>query len=105
MCKLQSLIKAKFNDAKLLNYQSADEVIALGCAKQCRIISNTKITRTVDQDSFFKCLSSPLYLRVNIKLVNKYFLNEMKLLAFFYCLRLEIAKKICKFSKAILHYL
>lgn len=64
MCRLQALIKAKFNDAKLLNYQSADEVIALGCAKQCRIISSSKAPQSVAQDSFFKCLSSPIFLKV-----------------------------------------
>ena len=64
MCKLQSLIKSKFSEAKFLNYQSADEVIALGCAKQCRIMSSSKVPKTVEQDSFFKCLSSPIYLKV-----------------------------------------
>lgn len=69
MCKLQALIKSKFNDAKLLNYQSADEVIALGCAKQCRIMSSSKAvpakTSSIEQDSLFKCLSSPMYLKVS----------------------------------------
>lgn len=64
MCKLQSLLKSKFTDAKLLNYQSADEVIALGCAKQCRLVSNSKVPKTVEQDSLFKCLSKPIYLKV-----------------------------------------
>lgn len=64
MCKLQALIKSKFADAKLLNYQSADEVIALGCAKQCRLITSSKAPKTVEQDSFFKCLSSPMFLKV-----------------------------------------
>lgn len=66
MCKLQSLIKQKFGEAKLLNYQSPDEIIALGCAKQCTIITNSKAKKATEQDSFFKSLSNPVYLKVNI---------------------------------------
>ena len=64
MCKLQALINQKFGEAKLLNYQSPDEVIAIGCAKQCALITNSKYKKTVTQDSLFKCLSSPIYYKL-----------------------------------------
>lgn len=64
MTKLQALIKDRFVDAKLLNYQSPDECIALGCAKQCLLSRNSKIKQLNKEDSMFKCLSKPIYLRV-----------------------------------------
>ena len=64
MCRLQALIKQKFDETKVLNYQSTDEVIALGCAKQCSIILNSKYQKTADKDSFFKCLSNPIYYKL-----------------------------------------
>jgi molecular chaperone DnaK (HSP70) len=65
MCRLQALISQKFGESKLLNYQSPDEVISLGCAKQCALITNSKYQKTVKQDSFFKCISNPVYYRVS----------------------------------------
>ncbi len=64
MCKLQSLIKQKFSNSKLLNTQSPDEIISIGCAKQCGLITNSKIKKLVDQDISFKCVSNPIFLKV-----------------------------------------
>lgn len=64
MCRLQTLLKQKFAENKLLNYLSPDEIIALGCAKQCGILSTTKLKKSSEQDRFFKSLSSPVYLKV-----------------------------------------
>jgi molecular chaperone DnaK (HSP70) len=64
MCRLQALISQKFGESKLLNYQSPDEIISIGCAKQCALITNSKHQKTVDQDSFFKCLSRPIFYKV-----------------------------------------
>ncbi len=78
MTKLQTLIKDRFVDAKLLNYQSPDECIALGCAKQCLLSRNSKIKQLNQEDSKFKCLSKPIYLKVNFNqcdllLMRKYY--------------------------------
>jgi len=67
MCKIQSLIKQKFETSQLLNQKSPDEIIALGCAKQCGIISNSKIKSISAQDSFFKSLANPIFLKVGSK--------------------------------------
>ena len=64
MCKIQSLVKEKFASAKLLCNQSPDEIVALGCAKQCALITNSKIKTISNQDLIFKCLPNPLYLQV-----------------------------------------
>ncbi|CAF0777220.1 unnamed protein product [Brachionus calyciflorus] len=67
MCRLQALLKQKFNETKLLNYLSPDEIIALGCAKQCGILSSTKLKKSSEQDRFFKSLSTPVYLQLGGK--------------------------------------
>lgn len=65
MCKLQSLLGQKFETQKLLNYQSPDEVIAVGCAKQCALMTNSKRQAPLQTgDSVFKCLSSPIYYKI-----------------------------------------
>ncbi|RNA23935.1 heat shock 70 kDa 14 [Brachionus plicatilis] len=64
MCRLQTLLKQKFGESKLLNYLSPDEVIALGNAKQCAILFNSKLKKSSENDRFFKSLSSPVYLQV-----------------------------------------
>jgi molecular chaperone DnaK (HSP70) len=64
MCKLQSLIKQKFADSKILNHQSPDEIVSMGCAKQSAIVSNNKIKNFNKEDLAFKCLSSPISLKV-----------------------------------------
>lgn len=64
MCKLQSLIKTKFDGSKILNTQSPDEIIALGCAKQCALISNSKHMKEIQNtDLTFKCTSKPIFLK------------------------------------------
>ena len=69
MCKLQSLVKQKFANARLLSQQSPDEIIAFGCAKQCALIKSSKVKTIGTDDVRFKCLSSPLYLQVEQQLV------------------------------------
>jgi len=65
MCRLQTLIKQKFNGSKILNTQSPDEIIALGCAKQCSLISNSKHMKEIQNtDLIFKCTSKPIFLKV-----------------------------------------
>ena len=66
MCKIQSLVKEKFASAKLLCSQSPDEIVALGCAKQCALITNSKIKTVSNADLIFKCLPNPIYLQVSI---------------------------------------
>lgn len=64
MCKLQSLIKTKFDGCKFYNTQSPDEIIALGSAKQCALISNSKHMREIQNtDLKFKCTSKPIFLK------------------------------------------
>lgn len=65
MVKLQALIKQKFNDSKILNYQSPDEILSLGCAKQCSLITNSKMKKINKEDLSFKCLSNSINLKVN----------------------------------------
>ena len=65
MCKLQNLIKQKFPEAKQLNVQSPDEIIAVGCAKECGIISTRKLKKAIThEDLIFKCLSNSISLKV-----------------------------------------
>jgi molecular chaperone DnaK (HSP70) len=65
MCKLQSLVKQKFPNAKQLNTQSTDEVIALGCAKQSSIITNRSLKNRVTNDDLkFQCLSKSLFVKI-----------------------------------------
>jgi hypothetical protein len=64
MCKFQSLIKQKFNNSIVLITQAPEEIISLGCAKQCGLITNSKMKKIVDQDLNFKCVSSSIYLKV-----------------------------------------
>ena len=65
MCKLQNLIKQKFSDAKQLNTQSPDEIVALGCARQCSLITNRKLEKPItNEDLTFNCLSNSIYLKV-----------------------------------------
>lgn len=64
MCKLQSLIKQKFPNSEILNTQSPDEIIALGCAKQCNLISNSKHMKDIQNtDLSFKCTSDSIFLK------------------------------------------
>lgn len=65
MCRLQLLLKQKFGENKLLNYLSPDEIIALGNAKQCALISNSKLKKSSENDRIFKSLSSPVFLQVS----------------------------------------
>lgn len=63
MCKLQSLIMQKFENSKLLNTLAADEIIALGCAKECSLVSNSKHMKDIiSTDLTFKCTSQPIFL-------------------------------------------
>lgn len=63
MCKLQSLIMQKFENSKLLNTQAPDEIIALGCAKECFLVSNSKHTKDlISSDFTFKTTSQPIFL-------------------------------------------
>lgn len=64
MCRLQTLLKQKFGENKLLNYLSPDEIIAIGNAKQCAILSNSKLKKPSENDRIFKSLSSSVYLKV-----------------------------------------
>jgi heat shock protein 1/8 len=65
MCKLQSLIKQKFSDAKLMFQLSPDEIISMGCAKQCALIKARKVKKTIaKEDLSFKCLSKPINIKV-----------------------------------------
>lgn len=65
MCKLQSLVRQKFSEAKISHNISPDEIVALGCAKQCSIITNTKFKKEINSDDMaFKCLACPIYLKV-----------------------------------------
>ena len=76
MCKLQSLIKQKFKEAKQLTNQSPDEIIALGCAKQCSIITSRQLKKHItSEDLTFRCLSKSIYLKVNL---NVTYLDFMK---------------------------
>lgn len=64
MCKLQSLIQQRFGSSKILNTQSPDEIIALGCAKQCSLASNSKHMKEIQNtDLTFKCTSTPIFLK------------------------------------------
>lgn len=66
MCKLQALIKQKFNSSRILNTQSPDEIIALGCAKQCSLITNSKHLKEIQNaDLNFKCTTKPICLKVS----------------------------------------
>jgi len=72
MCKLQNLIKQKFPDAKQLNSQSPDEIIALGCARQCSLITSRKLKKPIaKEDLSFNCLSKSIYLKVEIICLKK----------------------------------
>ncbi len=77
MCKLQNLIKQKFPDARQLNTQSPDEIIALGCARQCGLITSRKLKKPItNEDLSFNCLSKSIYLKVkliDVSLRNKIF--------------------------------
>jgi len=65
MCKLQALIKQKFSSSRILNTQSPDEIIALGCAKQCSLITNSKHLKEIQNtDLNFKCTSKPICLKI-----------------------------------------
>ncbi len=65
MCKLQSLIMQKFENSKFLN-TDPDEIIALGCARECNFISNSKHTKDlISTDLTFKCTSEPIFLVVS----------------------------------------
>lgn len=77
MVKLQALIKQKFNDSKILNYQSPDEILSLGCAKQCSLITNSKMKKINKEDLSFKCLSNSINLKIgnnseNIEVCKQY---------------------------------
>ena len=79
MCKLQSLIREKFSSSRILNTQSADEIIALGCAKECGLISNSKHLKEIQNtDLNFKCTSAPVFLKVTKSktVVNSTFLKN-----------------------------
>jgi molecular chaperone DnaK (HSP70) len=67
MCKLQSLVKQKFSDSKLLCNQAPDEIISIGCAKQCALIKASKVQKAITKDDMiFKCISNPIYIKVSI---------------------------------------
>ncbi len=66
MCRLQSLLKQKFSDNKVLFTQSPDEIISLGCAKQCAFIKASKAKAFQKDDMNFKCLSNPIYIKVYV---------------------------------------
>jgi molecular chaperone DnaK (HSP70) len=87
MCRLQTLIKQKFTGAKLLNYQSPEEIVALGCAKQCSIIKSSKNKKPIEKaDLLFKCLSSSIYINVLLSSGNNFLLhmsNKAKLKLFY----------------------
>lgn len=77
MCKLQALIKQKFTDSKIFNYLSPDEIVSMGCAKQCALITNSKVKKTCKEDLMFKCLSNPISLKIgnnreNIQIFKSY---------------------------------
>lgn len=64
MVKLQSLIKERFSSSRILNNQAPDEIIALGCAKQCGLITNSKHLKELQpSDMNFKCTSAPISLK------------------------------------------
>lgn len=66
MCKLQSLIKDKFPaTTKILSHLQPDEIIALGCAKQSLVISNTKCNKINTSDNLFRCLANEIYMKVS----------------------------------------
>ena len=66
MCKLQSLIKEKFPEStQVLTQLSPDEVIALGCAKQSFLITNSKSKKLTQSDNQFQCLSDEILMLVN----------------------------------------
>ena len=65
MCKLQSLIKDKFPPTtRILSHLQPDEIIALGCAKQSVVISNTKCNKLNTNDNLFRCLANEIYMKV-----------------------------------------
>lgn len=64
MVKLQTLIREKFSSSRLLNTQSPDEIVALGCAKECGMIANSKHLKEIQNtDLTFKCSSAPIFLK------------------------------------------
>jgi hypothetical protein len=96
MCKLQALIKQKFVDSKVLNYQSPDEIVSMGCAKQCALITNSKIKKTCKEDLMFKCLSNP----ISLKVISFYLLYFIRLVFNFF----EIFQKNFKDWKQLRKY-
>lgn len=58
-------MREKFSSSRILNTQSPDEIIALGCAKQCSLIANSKHLKEIQNtDLSFKCTSAPIFLKV-----------------------------------------
>lgn len=76
MCRLQALIKQKFTEPKVLSHQSPDEIVSLGCAKQCTLIVNSKYKKTTMHDSLFTCLSNPIYYTIGKSDEKVLLLNE-----------------------------
>ena len=65
MCKIQALIREKFQQSKLLSQLSPDEIVALGCAKQCALITSSRKKEINKQDCFFRALSNSISIQVN----------------------------------------
>lgn len=80
MCRLQNLIKEKFPDqTQILNQLSPDEVIALGCAKQSYILTNSKYKKFNQGDNQFQCLADEVVLKVRVKIKIKWSFRRTKL--------------------------